>query len=466
MPAPYAPKRISASRCGTASPSAATFALARKRRASSATAIGCGQAVAISRSMTRASSPGGSVAAECACSPGVPASGAGKARRFPAASFGATVHRSARRAGTRSRVGPEPGMAQQRLPEPSTANEIEVLLAAEPIHAGQRTRDRGCDADVAHHVIFGFADEIEAVIQRAGRELVEVARVVDGREIVVEQRGIGPAHQLAEFLPQADVGRLIGVVGVGDQRDERPRLGETPPRIGDSVDVEPEDLPGHAPQVTPGVGVVADERDTLRREATGDQVQHSVAHLRRHPRVDPVRNDVVELPRIGGNVAEVTLEQRDVGEPELRDELSARLDRTRGEIAAHEARRGQVRRHRDQVAAVAATQFERAAARDRRGTEPHQRRDRGEAVGVRRDGCASRIRDLVVRRPRRRGVVGYSHEWCRTSLSEPARSLPCNPFGHRRTITLRRKDDGRWGRALAAALPSSRARRCAQSHGR
>jgi len=66
----------------------------------------------------------------------------------------------------------EPGMTQQRLPEPSTANEIEVLLAAEPVHAGQRTRDGGCDADVAHHVVFGFADEIEAVIERAGRELV------------------------------------------------------------------------------------------------------------------------------------------------------------------------------------------------------------------------------------------------------------------------------------------------------
>ena len=203
----------------------------------------------------------------------------------------------ASRDGSSSRSGGRVRSAQQGLPEPPSAHEVEVLLARRHVHAGDRRAHRRRDVGVGHHRELGLAEEAQPVRLRGGRELVEVERLVDLGEVVVEQRAVGPGGEVAELLPQREVARLLPIRGIGDQRDQRARFGEPRARLGDPGDVEPEDFPGHPADVAARQRVVADERDAPRREVARDDGEQRRAHVLGYPRVHAVRDDVVERRR-------------------------------------------------------------------------------------------------------------------------------------------------------------------------
>ena len=232
---------------------------------------------------------------------------------------------------------------------------------------------------------------------RRRRELVEVEWLVHLREIVVEQRTVGPSGEFAEFLAQSEIARQLTVGGIGDQRDQRTRFSEPRARVGNIVDVEPEDLPRHPAHVAAGKRVVADERDTSWRELPRDDCEQRGAHLLGDPRVHAVGDDVIKRCRRGREIPQIQLLQREVGQAQRGRQLPSGGDRLRGEVATDERRSRQRSRHRNEVAAAATSDLEHSARRDRRCRHPGQRGNRREPVGVRgrvRVGC---VTDLVVR---------------------------------------------------------------------
>jgi len=84
-----------------------------------------------------------------------------------------------------------------------------------------------------------------------------------------------------------------------------------------------------------------------------------------------------------GKRREILLDERNVGEPELGDRPASDVERARRQVASHKARFRKRQRHRNQVGALVATDFEHAALRNRRRTAPQKRRDGGQPVGMR-----------------------------------------------------------------------------------
>jgi len=74
------------------------------------------------------------------------------------------------------------------------------LLAAQRVHSLDCAADRGCDIGVRHHGEIGFGEELEAATKRMRGKFVEVERVVDRSEVVVEESTVGPCGQCGEFL--------------------------------------------------------------------------------------------------------------------------------------------------------------------------------------------------------------------------------------------------------------------------
>jgi hypothetical protein len=185
--------------------------------------------------------------------------------------------------------------------------------------------------------------------------------------------------------------------GADDEAHERAGLLHPPLRVRLVLDVEAQHVARRVAQVGAGIGVVGDERDAVRRQAIGARREQRVARPGWDPRIDAVRDHVVEPAEVVRERLDVALEQPHVAGAELGGERGPAGDRLGGEVDADELAAGQAERHRDQVAAVAAAQLQHAAAGRRCGTQPEQRRLGGEAVRVRLRVRVPLVGDCVVR---------------------------------------------------------------------
>jgi hypothetical protein len=226
-------------------------------------------------------------------------------------------------------------------------------------------------------------------------ELVEVAGIVHLGEIVMDQEArIAGADPLELSLHERRVRIFIGPA-LRDQLRKRPRFADALAGLGERLGVEAEHLPRHAAHIAAGVDVVAHERDAVGGEVARDQSEELLAHRRRDPRVEPMRDDVVECTGIRGELREVALRQGEVGEAGASREALPRLDRLRGDVESDEFALRQRVRHRHEVGSIAAGDLEHPAALDRRRlhTEEsgHRRQPLGMRVGVGLAGVANLV---------------------------------------------------------------------------
>ena len=109
-----------------------------------------------------------------------------------------------------------------------------------------------------------------------------------------------------------------------------------------------------------------------------------------------MRDDVVELPEIRGDVQDVPLLQLDVGEPERRGEPAPELDRPRRELDAEKTCLGKPAGHGNEVLAGAATELQHAAALDRGRLQAEQPCIGGDPVRMRVLPRGAGIMDAVL----------------------------------------------------------------------
>ena len=112
-----------------------------------------------------------------------------------------------------------------------------------------------------------------------------------------------------------------------------------------------------------GIDVVADVGDAVGREVLAADAQDRVLNRRRHPAVDAVADDVVELAERSVDLRQVDRAQLDVarGPPPARPAALPHLHRR--QVDAHRMRLRMARREGNQVAAGGASQFEHAGPR-------------------------------------------------------------------------------------------------------
>ena len=157
-------------------------------------------------------------------------------------------------------------------------------------------------------------------------------------------------------------------------------------------------LAKNVPRVPARPRVVTQIHDALRRKQIAAERHETVANVGRNPRIESVRDDVVELAGIPIEIAEILLAQtqRSVASNRRWCDFPPATAARRKVHADKTTRRKKVR-HRNQVAAVAAADFEHAAGRHGRGVHPKQRSNGGETVGMSLDPRVSRIANRVVR---------------------------------------------------------------------
>ena len=126
-------------------------------------------------------------------------------------------------------------------------------------------------------------------------EFVEVDRVVGFGEIVVVEHAVRYLRDPFELGAKQRIRLVLRDAGFREGGGKLPRPVQPRPCTFDAVDVEAQDLPNRLPHVTAGVNVIADEHDPVRLEPPSCQGKHRVAHARRNPRVDAVRDHVVEV---------------------------------------------------------------------------------------------------------------------------------------------------------------------------
>ena len=111
-----------------------------------------------------------------------------------------------------------------------------------------------------------------------------------------------------------------------------------------------------------------------------------------------MRDDVVELPEVRGDIENVMLLQLDIGESERGGEPSPELDRTGRELDSEKVRIGKPVSHRDEVPACAASELQNAATFDRCGIQAVHPCVGRDAIGVRVLPRAAGIVDAVLKR--------------------------------------------------------------------
>jgi hypothetical protein len=236
-------------------------------------------------------------------------------------------------------------------------------------------------------------------------ELVEVHRIVAFRHVIVR-------HVLVRLLlDEPDLfasQRAVRSIGNRPRQEVEQRPSRAHPFgcVFDPPRLEQHHVANHSVRRPPGQRVVADIGDTIRREILAADRQHPVADLRRDPRVDAVRDDVVEGAVLRADRGDVVLAQLDVGQAGSGDQRLAGPDLPVREVYAGESGARQRRCHRDQVVAVPAAKLEHPAGFDLRGIQAEQQRQRSKPRRMRLRNRQAVVRQLVVLGERARLPVG------------------------------------------------------------
>ena len=181
-----------------------------------------------------------------------------------------------------------------------------------------------------------------------------------------------------------------------DRGDEFASLANLLPRVRQMPGADIDHL-AHRENVVPARQcVVTHVGDAICREVALARRQQPVAHRAGNPRIDAVRNDVVELAKFRIEIDQVHMPELQVVQIQRRCELAGAVDLPLGEIDTHKAAARQGVGHGYEVAAPGATYLQHAAVIHSGWAQTQQRTYRGHPARVRQAVAEFRVGNLVV----------------------------------------------------------------------
>src|SRR5260370_26838362 len=108
--------------------------------------------------------------------------------------------------------------------------------------------------------------------------------------------------------------------------------------------------------VPAGIGVVADQCNAVRRQLRGADVEDLILNRGRHPSIDAMTNNVVELSKVRVDIQDVHDLEPDVGQSLAGSRFLSLRDLCLGQVEAHESTTRQSSGHRNQTASDPTTQ--------------------------------------------------------------------------------------------------------------
>jgi hypothetical protein len=155
--------------------------------------------------------------------------------------------------------------------------------------------------------------------------------------------------------------RIISPLRVGDEADDLPCLGDLLQGVGDAARIEGHQRARDLARAAARVGVVTDIGDAVRAQMRCADGENPLLDGRRDPRVQAVRDEIVERPEAPGNVLNVLVMEDDIAQPEGGRHRRPLRNCLRCQINADESTARQCERHRDKIRAVAAAQLQHMA---------------------------------------------------------------------------------------------------------
>ena len=212
--------------------------------------------------------------------------------------------------------------AQQRRPQRSAVEKIEILLEIGHIAAlPDQVEPGGVDTDAEHLTEMRVAQVLQTVATGLREELVQKLRIVVALQIVVKDHGVALGEQACRLLAQRG---MVGIVVRGQELpqpfQERPISGRKRSRVRLAAAMILTHPPDHFAQLAAGIAVVADVGDSFGSQESPAGGQHCVLDPVGHPRINAVRNDIIERPKtIGqrfGRLANIERLEHDIRQPE------------------------------------------------------------------------------------------------------------------------------------------------------
>src|SRR5213080_525981 len=95
------------------------------------------------------------------------------------------------------------------------------------------------------------------------------------------------------------------------------------------------DVAGYFAKATPGISVIGNVSHALRRQVRAANRQDAIADDFRHPRKQSMRDDVIKLSQLAGKSHDIKLLQRDIFQPQRRNQFPSLIDGAAREINAN-----------------------------------------------------------------------------------------------------------------------------------
>ena len=232
-------------------------------------------------------------------------------------------------------------------------------------------------------------------------------RVILRQFVVVQKCGRMIENPLRFVLHRAFVG-FAAPPSLDLVREKRTRAFELRLGILELLRHIDQHVPDRLAQARARVHVVADDREPLAGEALCDDAKERLAHLRRNPGVDAVREDVIEAAERGVELDEVQRVKAGVGAAAGLRRGAGPRDRLPGQVDADKFRLRRAERHVDEVDALAAADLQDARAGERGERASEQRGEHADRRRVDDGEGQAGVADAVV-----------SVRQVRVSLSDP-----------------------------------------------
>ena len=273
----------------------------------------------------------------------------------------------------------------QSLTKSAAFEEVEVLFTPDEvawIEPFQDFEDLWRKAVGLHVAEIGFGEKLEAKSFGMPSELPEVDWLIHRAKVVMIKSGVGVFEATLHFLFHDLLENIRRRARFGDELEETARLANLLEWIGKIAGVILHHTAREIAKVIAGIGVVSDVSDPVLAKVIATNLKDAIANGRRHPRIKAMSNDVIETRVAESSLRNVADPQIDVGDVHGFDDFAATTDRVRGEINSREVGVRQGGRHRNEIRAIAATEFQNASTFNIFGRETEKPAECRKAVGM------------------------------------------------------------------------------------
>ena len=290
------------------------------------------------------------------------------------------------------------GVAKQGVAKSPVAHEVQGLLSGGKVEGERFQRLSGPWRKVVHRHRgrVGIAEVGQPVRRGRLEEFGEIECLIFLlQKVVCDVTVIGFAQRL-ELLPQKPVVGRLPVARFQEELDERFALINFGTDIAKPGGVHPHHVAQQAAYAPTGLAIIADVGHAAGLQALPAKAKNGLSDLLRHPRIDAVRDDVIEFAEVHAHIGDVCLEEARIAQACGRPRFVSQLHVAAREIDSDKFGPGIQLCHGQKIDAAAATYLQNARLTRIGGRQGKNATDRCQSRDVRGRKTVGRVGEFFV----------------------------------------------------------------------